>query len=76
MNLPSLPRRYHNASIWLLYAAGFVPAAWYFYLGATGQLVGNPVKIFEHFLGEWALQVSHSDAGDLAAQGHCRDQLG
>jgi sulfoxide reductase heme-binding subunit YedZ len=56
MNLPSLPRRYHNASIWLLYAAGFVPAAWYFYLGATGQLVGNPVKIFEHFLGEWALK--------------------
>lgn len=56
MKLPSLPRRYHSASIWLLYVAGFVPAAWYFYLGATGQLVGNPVKIFEHFLGEWALK--------------------
>ncbi|EDQ32162.1 putative membrane protein [Hoeflea phototrophica DFL-43] len=56
MALPSLPRRYHNASIWLLYVAGFLPAAWCFYLGATGQLVGNPVKIFEHFLGEWALK--------------------
>lgn len=56
MNLPALPRRYHAASIWLLYAAGLAPAAWGFYLGATGQLVGNPVKIFEHLLGEWALR--------------------
>lgn len=56
MQLPSLPRRYHAASIWLLYAVGLVPAIWCFYLGATGQLVGNPVKIFEHLLGEWALR--------------------
>ncbi|MDZ7601695.1 MAG: protein-methionine-sulfoxide reductase heme-binding subunit MsrQ [Hoeflea sp.] len=56
MSLPALPRRYHAASIWLLYAIGFVPAAWTFYLGATGQLIGNPVKIFEHLLGEWALR--------------------
>jgi sulfoxide reductase heme-binding subunit YedZ len=56
MNLPALPRRYHAASIRLLYAAGLAPAAWGFYLGATGQLVGNPVKIFEHLLGEWALR--------------------
>ena len=56
MGLPTLPRRYHGASIWALYALGLVPAAWTFYLGATGQLVGNPVKIFEHLLGEWALR--------------------
>ncbi|WP_420409206.1 protein-methionine-sulfoxide reductase heme-binding subunit MsrQ [Hoeflea sp.] len=56
MSLPALPRRYHSASIWLLYACGLAPAIWGFYLGATGQLVGNPVKIFEHLLGEWALR--------------------
>ena len=56
MRLPALPKRYHSASIWMLYVLGFVPAAWSFYLGATGQLIGNPVKIFEHLLGEWALK--------------------
>jgi len=57
MRLPALPKRFHAASIWALYALGFVPAVWTFYLGATGQLVGNPVKIFEHLLGEWALRL-------------------
>lgn len=56
MRLPALPKRYHAASIWALYAVGLLPAVWTFYLGATGQLVGNPVKIFEHLLGEWALR--------------------
>jgi sulfoxide reductase heme-binding subunit YedZ len=54
--LPALPRKYHAASIWLLYAAGLVPAAYGFYLGATGRLAGNPVKEFEHLLGIWALR--------------------
>jgi sulfoxide reductase heme-binding subunit YedZ len=54
--LPTLPRKYHAASISLLYAAGLVPAAWGFWLGATGQLPGNPVKEFEHLLGLWALR--------------------
>ena len=54
--LPALPRKYHTASIWLLYAAGLVPAAWGFWLGATGRLPGNPVKEFEHLLGLWALR--------------------
>ena len=54
--LPALPRKYHAVSIWLLYAAGFVPAAYGFYLGATGGLPGNPVKEFEHLLGLWALR--------------------
>lgn len=56
MRLPSLPKRFHGPSIWALYVLGLAPAAWSFYLGATGQLVGNPVKIFEHLLGEWALR--------------------
>jgi hypothetical protein len=56
MQMPALPKRYHAASIWALYAIGLLPAAWTFYLGATGQLIGNPVKIFEHLLGEWALR--------------------
>ncbi|HEV7246680.1 MAG TPA: protein-methionine-sulfoxide reductase heme-binding subunit MsrQ [Shinella sp.] len=54
--LPALPRKYHAASIWLLYAAGLLPAAYGFYLGATGRLPGNPVKEFEHLLGLWALR--------------------
>ncbi|MFB2552178.1 protein-methionine-sulfoxide reductase heme-binding subunit MsrQ [Ensifer soli] len=54
--LPALPRRYHAASVWLLYAVGLLPAAWGFYLGATGQLPGNPVKEFEHLLGLWGLR--------------------
>ncbi len=29
---------------------GFIPAAWGFYLGATGRLPGNAVKEFEHLL--------------------------
>lgn len=54
--LPTLPRKYHQTSIWLLYAVGLVPAAWGFWLGATGRLPGNPVKEFEHLLGLWALR--------------------
>ncbi len=54
--LPALPRRYHGASIWVLYVVGLCPAVWYFYLGATDQLGANPVKAFEHALGIWALR--------------------
>ena len=43
--------------VWLLYAAGFVPAVWTFYLGATGGLGADPVKTFEHTLGLWALRL-------------------
>ena len=56
INIPTLPRKYHAASIWLLYAAGLLPAAYGFWLGATGRLPGNPVKEFEHLLGLWALR--------------------
>lgn len=51
-----LPPRLRNASTWALYAVGLVPAAWGFWLGATGRLPGNPVKEFEHLLGLWALR--------------------
>jgi len=54
--LPSLPRRYHKASIWALYVIGLCPAAWDFYLAASGALGFNPVKEFEHLLGTWALR--------------------
>ena len=55
-SLPALPRKYHAASIWLLYAAGLMPAVYGFWLGATGRLPGNPVKEIEHLLGLWALR--------------------
>lgn len=54
--LPTLPKRLHGPSIWALYSLGFIPAAYAFYLGATGQLPGNPVKEFEQLLGIWALR--------------------
>lgn len=47
---------WRSGSIWALYAAGFVPAAYGFYLGVTGQIPGNVVKEFEHLLGIWALR--------------------
>ncbi|MDG4676317.1 protein-methionine-sulfoxide reductase heme-binding subunit MsrQ [Shinella sp. 838] len=55
-SLPALPRKYHATSIWLLYAAGLMPAAYGFWLEATGRLPGNPVKEIEHLLGLWALR--------------------
>ena len=42
--------------VWALYVVGFVPALWYFWLGATGQIPGNAIKEFEHLLGIWALR--------------------
>lgn len=50
------PARPGSWKIWLLYAAGFVPAVWTFYLGATDGLGADPVKTFEHTLGLWALR--------------------
>jgi sulfoxide reductase heme-binding subunit YedZ len=43
--------------VWALYAVGFIPALWAFYLGATDQLGADPVKSFEHMLGLWALRL-------------------
>jgi sulfoxide reductase heme-binding subunit YedZ len=52
----SLPKRWQPASVWALYVIGLIPAAWQFYLGATGNLGADPVKTFELFLGDWAIR--------------------
>ena len=56
MALPKLSSRGRELSIWLLYAFGFIPGLWGFYQGATGQIAGDPVRVFEHLLGLWALR--------------------
>jgi len=53
---PAKPFDWRPAKIWALYAIGLLPAAWYFYLGATGNLGGDPVRTFEHNLGLWAIR--------------------
>lgn len=40
---------------WLLYAVGFVYAAWLFWQGFTGALGPNPVEALEHAYGDTAL---------------------
>ena len=56
MPLPKLSPRTREATIWALYALGLMPGLWGFYQGATGQIPGDPVRIFEHMLGLWALR--------------------
>jgi len=52
----ALPKRFQPASVWLLYIVGLAPAAYTFYLGATGNLGADPTKTFELFLGLWAIR--------------------
>ncbi|MBY4628240.1 protein-methionine-sulfoxide reductase heme-binding subunit MsrQ [Rhizobium croatiense] len=52
----AIPKRWQPASVWLLYVAGLLPAAWTFYLGATDQLGADPIKTFELFLGIWTIR--------------------
>jgi sulfoxide reductase heme-binding subunit YedZ len=47
--LPRIP-------LWIVYAVGFVPAIWTFYLGFTDQLGADPLRTLERTLGEWALR--------------------
>jgi sulfoxide reductase heme-binding subunit YedZ len=73
----SLPKRWHSASVWLLYVVGLAPAAWTFYLGATDQLGADPVKTFELFLGLWAIRflvltLAVSPARDLLGWNYLR----
>jgi len=42
--------------VWPLYVLGALPPVWFFYLGLTGGLGVEPIKEFEHRLGEIALQ--------------------
>ena len=48
----SIPR----IPLWTIYAVGFVPAVWTFYLGFTDQLGADPLRTLERTLGEWALR--------------------
>lgn len=43
--------------VWLVYAAGLLPAPWFLYLGLTGGLGAEPIKALEHELGLFALQL-------------------
>ncbi|MBB6261026.1 sulfoxide reductase heme-binding subunit YedZ [Paenochrobactrum gallinarii] len=52
----SPPRRWQGMVNVAVYIIGFIPAIWYFYLGATNQLGADPVKSFEQALGLWALR--------------------
>ena len=49
-------RRWGPNLAWLLYVAGFAPAVYNFYLGATGSLGADPINTFELFLGLWAVR--------------------
>ena len=42
---------------WPVYFVGALPPIWWFYLGVTGGLGVEPIKAFEHLLGELALQM-------------------
>jgi methionine sulfoxide reductase heme-binding subunit len=42
--------------LWLVYVVGFLPAAWFLYLGLTNQFGADPVKQLEREYGEWALR--------------------
>lgn len=42
--------------LWLVYAAGFVPAVAYFMLGFADRLGADPLKVLERELGQWALR--------------------
>ncbi|MHA3979415.1 protein-methionine-sulfoxide reductase heme-binding subunit MsrQ [Halovulum sp. GXIMD14794] len=43
--------------VWPGYVLGFIPAAWWLYLGLTGGLGAEPVRALEHELGKFALQL-------------------
>lgn len=45
-----------KVSSWWVYGIGLIPAVWYFYLGAVNNLGADPIRTFEHLLGEWALR--------------------
>lgn len=42
---------------WVLYPLGVIPFLWMFYLALTNALGPEPVKVLEHQLGEYALQL-------------------
>ncbi|MGR3502209.1 protein-methionine-sulfoxide reductase heme-binding subunit MsrQ [Pseudaestuariivita sp.] len=42
---------------WALYFVAVIPPVWLVYLGLTGGLGVDPVKVMEHQMGEWGLQL-------------------
>lgn len=51
----ALPAR-HAWMRYALYAIGFIPAVWTFYLGLVDRLGAEPIKALEHALGIWSLR--------------------
>ncbi len=49
--------RLRHLPTWPVYLVGAIPPFWWFYLGLTGGLGVEPIKEFEHRLGELALQM-------------------
>ncbi|MDQ0469090.1 protein-methionine-sulfoxide reductase heme-binding subunit MsrQ [Labrys wisconsinensis] len=45
-----------NVPVWLVYAVGFVPAVWTFWLAFADRLGADPVRALEHAIGLWALR--------------------
>jgi sulfoxide reductase heme-binding subunit YedZ len=43
--------------VWLIYVIYLLPAPWFFYLAATGQMGIEPITALEHEYGEIALQL-------------------
>lgn len=43
--------------VWPFYILAVLPPAWLLLAGLTGQLGVDPVKVMEHQMGEWGLQV-------------------
>ena len=42
---------------WFIYVFGILPAAWFLFEGITGATGPEPIKVLEHELGEFALQL-------------------
>jgi sulfoxide reductase heme-binding subunit YedZ len=76
MQMPALPKRYHPASIWALYAIGLLPAVWTFYLGATGSADRQSGQDLRTLAGRMGSQVLDPDAADLSHPGCLWHQLG
>ena len=49
--------RVRHLPTWPVYVLGALPPVWWLYQGLTGGLGPEPIKTFEHLLGELALQM-------------------
>jgi sulfoxide reductase heme-binding subunit YedZ len=52
----SIDSALRSVPVWLVYASGFVPALWLWYLGLTGGLGAEPIRALEQELGKVGLQ--------------------